>query len=214
MYSSLYPKIILLLILNGCFCIHSFSQGRIWFAELGANLISEQKVEYRGGSSTKAPAYGYFVNLNNGGKKLALGFEVDYAPVALKNIISTTYKKNSLGLWELYLSLRYYPMLPTIRFGTTAAMRFTAGGMIGGYDFYWRQNTSYGDAQLTWSPMRMSSVVFAGFCFSSFRNTSGLSVKLNYKPQAYSMNNFLFENFILKQPFSVSASVLIGPKIK
>ena len=198
-------------------CFSCFSQGRIWFAELGADVKEEQKIEYTGGSVNKSPAYGYFININNGGRRLAIGLETDYSSPNLKNVNNTVYKSNSLHLWEFYLGLRYYPLIPTMRFGTKGAIRFTAGGQIGLYDFYWRENDAYSYptySHKSWSPMAFSSFIFAGLCFSPFRNTSGLSVKLKYRPQSYSMGNFPLASFSLKQPFSLSAALFIGPRIR
>ena len=112
-------------------CSTSYSQGRIWFSELGVNIKAEQKIQYTGGSSSKSPAFGYFININNGGRRIAIGLEVDYSSVGLQNVNNTTFKKNSLQLWECYFGMRYYPIIPTLRFGITAAIRFTAGGQIG-----------------------------------------------------------------------------------
>ena len=190
-----------------------FSQGRIWFSELGVDIKQEQKISFTGGSVNKSPALGYFFNINNGGRKFAIGLQGNYSKVDLKNTTAPDVEKNSLKLWEFYFVLRYYPMLPTLRFGTKGAIRFTTGVMLGGYDFYWKQDDGYG-ATLKWSPLQVSSVVFAGLCFSPFLNTTGLSVKLNYMPQTLSMQNFALKEFTLKQPFSLSASLFIGPKIK
>jgi len=192
----------------------AYSQGRIWFAELCVNITQEQKIQYTGGEFSKSPAYGFSFNINNGGKNTAIGIQVDYTSVDLSKT-PTTIPKKTMSLWEFYMGLRYYPLLPTIRLGRKGAIRFTTGGMIGGYDFYWRQTDPYSDGPaLKWSPMQFSSLLFAGFCFSSFRNTTGISIKLNYKPQTYSLYNFELRNFTLKQPFSITAALLIGPKIK
>ncbi len=210
-------KLIFLLIFFDCICNYALSQGRIWFAEMGVGISNEQKSEYTGGSSKKSPAYTYFVNFNNGGRRLAIGVGGDYTSVGLQNVNNSTYKKNSLHLWEFYFALRYYPLIPTMRFGTKGAIRFTAGGQIGFYDFYWREKDNYNYptySHRSWSSPAFSSSVFAGLCFSPFRNTSGLSLKLNYRPQTYSMNNFPLVNFTLKQTFSLSVSLFIGPRIK
>ncbi len=192
----------------------AFSQGRIWFSELSFDIKKEQKVQYTGGESSKSPAYGFSVNINNGGGRVAIGLQLDYSPVNLGDVTTPNVKKNSLKLWEFYAGLRYYPLLPTMRLGRSGAIRFTAGGMIGGYDFYWRETDSYDGNTLKWSPVQFSSLVFAGLCFSSFRSATGISAKLNYKPQTFSMSNFSLADFTLKQPFSLSLGLLIGPKIK
>jgi hypothetical protein len=207
-------KIILLFALSCNFCFHAHSQHRIWFSELGFNILAEQKITYKGGNLTNTPAFGFSANINNGGRNVAFGLQFDYSPVHLKNVNTQPAQDNSLHLWEFYFGMRYYPVIPTMRLGTKGAIRFTAGGMIGGYDFYWRENNSYGN-NLKWSPMQTTTVVFAGLCFSSFKNASGLSVKLSYKPQTYSMvDNFALKNFSLKQPFSIGINLIIGPKIR
>lgn len=210
-------KFFLALALTCCLYWNSFSQGRIWFSELGVDIKQQQKIQYTGGSVNKSPALGYFANINSGGKKIAVGLQVDYLRVDLKNINTAPAQKGSLHLWEFYFGLRYYPLIPTFKFGIKGAIRFTAGGQVGFSDFYWRENDTYNYptySHRSWSPAAFSSVVFAGLCFSPFRNTSGLSVKLNYRPQTYSMKNFPLKNFALKQPFSLSAALFIGPRIK
>lgn len=192
-----------------------YSQGRIWFAELGVDIKQQQTIQYTGGNLQKSPAYGFLFSIYNGGKRFAIGLQFDYSAVNLEKTNLTTVPKKSVSLWEFYAGWRYYPLLPTVRLGRKGAIRFTAGGLIGGYDFYWRQTEDYTDGTvLKWSPLQFSSMVFAGLCFSSFRNTTGLSLKLNYRPQTYSLNNFELQNFTLQQPLSVSAALLIGPKIK
>lgn len=210
---SLAAKILIVSSIIIFFATPVFAQGRIWFSELGVDIKQEQKVEYTGGSVKKSPVVGYFLNVNNGGKKIAIGLQGNYSKVDLKNASTPGVVKNSLKLWEFYFVLRYYPMLPTMRFGTKGAIRFTAGGMAGGYSFYWKGDDGYGTS-LKWSPLQMSSIVFAGLVFSPFYNTTGLAVKLNYMPQTLSMQNFSLKNFTLKQPFSLSASIFIGSKIK
>ncbi|NII25920.1 hypothetical protein HB364_12565 [Pseudoflavitalea sp. X16] len=192
-----------------------YAQGRIWFTELGVDIRQEQKIQYTGGELQKSPAYGFLFNIHNGGKRMAIGFQVDYSSVNLEKTQLTTVPKKAVSLWEMYAVLRYYPLLPTLRLGKQGAIRFTAGGMIGGYDFYWKQTEAYmnGTTQ-KWSPLQFSSALFAGICFSSFRNTTGLSVKLNYKPQTYTLNGFELANFTLRQPYSLGAALLIGPRIK
>ncbi len=189
------------------------AQGPIWFSEVGVNIFQDQKIEWKGGSITKSPAFGYFFNINAGGKKIAGGLQVNYSKPNLKNTNTPGVLNNTLTLWEMYFVMRYYPMLPTMRFGTKAAIRFTAGMDIGCADFYWKGNDGYGTS-LKWSPLQFSTVGFVGLNFSPFLNTTGLCVKLNYMPQTLSMQNFPLEKFTLKQPFSLSASIFIGPKIK
>ncbi len=205
-------KILLVFVLTFCIEHLSYSQGRIWFSELGVNINQEQKVEFSGSNPLiKNPAIGYFANINNGGKRIAFGIQANYSPVDMKNTNISGVKNNSLSLWEFYVVMRYYPMLPTMRIGTKVAIRFTAGGMLGGYDFYWKPSDG---TSIKWSATQFSSVVFAGLIFSPFRNTTGLSVKLNYTLQTFTLQNFPLSNFTLKQPFSISAAIFIGPRIK
>jgi|GEM_PF-5258109 len=210
-------KVFLFILILSCLEFRGFSQGRIWFSELGATIYQDQKVDYANGSFSHSPALGYFLNINTGGKHFAIGVQGDYSSIDLKSGNNPSLKNNNVKLWEFYAILRYYPMLPTMRFWTKGAIRFTAGVSGGAYSFYWRENDNYNYptySHLAWSPLQFSSVIFGGLCFSSFRNTSGLSLKLNYKPTTYSMSNFPLADFTLKQPFSVSASLFIGPSIK
>ncbi|HYM92739.1 MAG TPA: hypothetical protein VET23_01255 [Chitinophagaceae bacterium] len=193
--------------------INSYAQHRIWFGELGANITAEQNIKYDNGSIKNSPAFGYWFNINNGGRRIAVSAQFEYAPIHLKNVNTGPVKENSLGLWEFYFGLRYYPMLPNIRIGTKAAIRFIAGGLAGFYNFYWKQNDGFGYHQ-TWSASQLSPLLYGGLCFSSFRNTSGLSLKISYKPQTYSIQNFSLKDFTLKQPFLLTAGIFIGPKVK
>ncbi len=214
--SKMNINIVRLIILVVFFCqfgVNVFSQGRIWFSELGVNILQEQKMEWIGGSIKKSPALGYFINVNNGGKKVAVGIQFNYSKPDLKNTNTPGVEKNSLKLYEFYFVMRYYPMLPTMRLGTKFAFRFTAGGMAGGYSFYWKGDDGYGPI-LKWSPLQFCPTVFAGLCLSPFYNTTGVCVKLNYSPQTLTMQNFTLKNFTLKQPFLLSASIFIGSKIK
>jgi hypothetical protein len=200
-------KIVAVLVLSHAISIRSFSQGRIWFSELSYNNIPQQNIQYSD-MVDKRTAFGFSANINNGGRRTALLLQVDYSGVRDINAAPM----RSLQLWELYLGMRYYPMIPTIRFGTKVAIRFTAGGLIGGYQFYWHENDAYDNNTLKWSAAQFCPTLFAGLCFSPFRSTTGLSVKLNYKPQTYSMPASY--GLSLKQPFSISAGLFIGSRIR
>jgi hypothetical protein len=197
-----------------CFLSPSImAQGRIWFAEAGANIYQERKVEFNSGSANKKGALAYFFNINTGGQRVAFGMQANYSKIDLNGAKASGLEENSLKLWDFYALVRYYPLLPTARIGTKVALRFTTGVMAGAADIYWRGNDGYGSI-LKWSPLQFSSVLFAGIVISPFRNTTGVAVKLNYMPQTLSMKNFPLGDFKLKQPFSLSAALFIGSKIK
>jgi hypothetical protein len=139
-YAARKIKIVFVLVLILAACFHSYSQGRIWFSELSYNTIQPQTIQYAGGGN-KGPAYGFSANINNGGRRTAFLLQVDYSGV--KDINASNVNVRILQLWELYLGMRYYPMIPTIRLGTKIAIRFTFGGLIGGYQFYWHENDAY-----------------------------------------------------------------------
>lgn len=187
------------------------SQKRLWFTELGGDIIYQQKISAGNESFIKSPAYGYSVTLNNAGKRLAVSMQFNYATVRL----------DSLGIQDItrhkqhgfYIGLRYFPVVPpTIRFGTKTAIRLTAGAMAGMHNykntFVYKKEVNY-STQSHFSPMRFSYFFFAGLSFSGFYGVNGLSLRLNYKPGTYEM-----ENFSLKQEYLLQVALMLGPKIK
>jgi len=193
-----------------------WAQKKIWFSEIGVNLSSTQEITYSGNKSERKTAPGYFFTINKGGQKVAFGFHLEYTPVETGIINIDPAKNNTLRLLEYYVGVRYYPLLPTFRFGTFGALRFTAGAFLGGYNYYWKEKDNYSYPTYThraWSGIKGTSLFFAGFCFSSFRNTSGLSLRLNYKPVQFTIDDSSLNGFLLNHKLSASASLFIGASI-
>jgi hypothetical protein len=200
-----------LLLVGLLFHVQVFSQKRLWFTELCADVIYEQKISASNKSFIKSPALGYSITLNNAGKRLAVSMQFNYANTKLDSLAIPDVSRHKQH--GFYIGLRYFPVVPpTFRFGTKMGIRFTAGGMIGMHNykntFVYKKEVNY-STQSHFSPMRFSYFVFAGLNFSGFYGVNGLSLRLNYKPGTYQM-----ENFSLKQEFVLQVGLVLGPKIK
>ena len=190
-----------------------FAQNRIWFSELGMNLVPSQKSSWQGGSHTARNSTGFHASLNRGGKKFAVGLQLNYAKTKPGEAGYPGVYRQSVSLWEYFVLLRYYSMIPDLRVGTQLAFRFTGGLMLGGYNFYWRDDTEYGHP-LQWTPTQFIPSVFAGLVISPFYNTTGVVLKFHYHPQPLKAENFPLKGFELNRPVSVSASIFLGSRIR
>lgn len=185
----------------------AMAQGRIWFAEVTGDYARKQKISTGGRSFQNSGSIGWSLNINKGGRGIAAMLQYSRFPVKLDPAGIPGEKSHSLN--EFFFGLRYYPMLPNLRVGTKVALRVTAGALAGAYFIYHRQKEDFSDNwKLTWTRGAFDPVLFAGVCLSPFRNTSGLVVKLNYRPVTYEKANLLFT-----QPLTLQAGIFIGPRV-
>jgi hypothetical protein len=187
-----------------CFPAKLKAQDKVWFLELQYQCLGNPSIQ-NGGLDLKKNYSGYGLTLNHGGEYLGFIMQVDLRSFNLQQFNVPGVAGG--GITEEYIGIRYYPLIPTVRIGTKFAMRFTAGALAGLY-----QTAEYDSGATLWSTYnfslsRFGSLFFAGFCFSSLRNTSGISIKLNYQPNAFTMNDF-----VVKQPFTIRLGVLLGTK--
>lgn len=207
-------KTFFLTILATCLFISVSAQNWIWSGELSYNIIDEQKIQYIGGKLDNTSAYSFSAGYNIGGRAFGFCCQADYTKIDLKNINIQPAVKGSLYLLEASAGIRYYPIIPTIRIGTTIAIRFTAGFLIDVAAYGWKQNEDYSpDPVRKSSPGIVNPLVYGGFCFSPFRNTTGLSIRFVYRPKEFAMQNFPLKDFTLKEPYAVSISFFIGSRI-
>jgi len=212
--NNAFLKQLCVIILATCLCNGTLAQKWIWSAELCYNMFQEQSIHYTGGGMN-LQAHSFSAGYNIGGGMFAFSCQGEYTPIDLRNTKVQSTAKGSLHLMEICLGVRYYPIIPTIRIGTSVAIRFTAGVLMDVSSFYWRESQSWSpDPVKMHSPALVSPLIYGGFCFSPFRNTTGISIKLNYRPNEYSMQNFPLSNFTLKETFSLSFGLFIGSKIK
>jgi hypothetical protein len=197
-FSIIVNKAKILLFLLAITTLRALSQNdakvNIWFAEayFEAKMVSSMHQNNTNRSLLNNVCYG--ATINNGGRWF-------FIQVGLQSRrFDLNVKPDSFGIInEGTFGFRYYPRIPNFHLGGDAAVRFTGGALFSLY------NTKINE---TWYGIRAAPVLFAGFCISTFYRTSGIVMKLVYRPVKYGMGDFVY-----KQPLSFQIGVILGPKV-